>query len=68
MSTGEPADRVSPDTSRKASSMDNGSTNGVVSAKTLNTARLASTYASIRGGTIAASGHSARTLHSAIGV
>ncbi len=42
MSTGAPAIRHSPATSRKASSIDSPSTIGVVRSNTSNTARLAS--------------------------
>ena len=57
---GVPAIRRSPPTSRNASSIDRPSTSGVVSWKIANTARLAAEYASIRGGTTTASGHSSR--------
>jgi hypothetical protein len=43
ISTGEPAIRCMPRTSRNASSMDSASTSGVVSSKMANTALLAST-------------------------
>ena len=60
ISTGAPAIRRSPPTSRKASSIDSPSTNGVVSRNTSNTALLASEYASMRGDTTTRSGHSRR--------
>ena len=50
--------RRSPATSRNASSIEIPSTSGVVSRNTSKTARLAAVYASIRGGTTTASGHS----------
>ncbi len=46
---GVPDTRRSPETSRKASSTDSGSTSGVVSWNTSNTASLACEYADIRG-------------------
>ena len=55
---GVPDTRRSPLTSRNASSTDSGSTRGVVSWNTSNTAALASEYADIRGGTTMACGHS----------
>jgi hypothetical protein len=60
ISSGVPAIRRSPPTSRKASSIEIPSTSGVVSRKIAKTALLASEYASIRGGTTTASGHSSR--------
>ena len=56
--TGVPDTLPSPPTSRKASSTDTGSTRGVVSRNTSNTAALASEYADMRGGTTMACGHS----------
>ena len=68
ISTGVPDTRRRPDTSRKASSTDSGSTTGVVSWNTSNTASLASEYADIRGGTTIACGHSARACRPPIAV
>ena len=65
LAPGVPDTRRSPDTSRKASSTDSGSTTGVVSWNTSNTASLASEYADIRGGTTMACGHSCAGLASA---
>ena len=62
ISTGVPDTRRRPETSRNASSTDSGSTTGVVSWNTSNTASLASEYADIRGGTTRACGHSAPGL------
>ncbi len=60
ISTGVPARRSIPRTSRKASSIDSPSTTGDVSSKMANIARLASVYASWRGRMMIASGHSRR--------
>jgi hypothetical protein len=60
ISTGEPAIRCIPRTSRNASSIEIPSTNGDVSWNTSNTALLASLYADMRGGTTIACGHSRR--------
>jgi hypothetical protein len=60
MSTGVPETRLSPPTSRNASSIERPSTSGVVSWNTSKTARLAAAYADIRGGTTTACGHSRR--------
>ncbi len=68
ISTGVPAVRRSPPTSRNASSTDTPSTNGVVSRKMANTALLASVYASIRGATNTRPGHSRRACPAPIGV
>ena len=68
ISTGVPDTRHRPDTSRKASSTDSGSTTGVVSWNTSNTASLACEYADIRGGTTIACGHSARAWRPPIAV
>jgi hypothetical protein len=51
MSVGEPANRLSPRTSRNASSIDSPSTSGVAFSNTRNSALLASAYADIRGST-----------------
>ena len=63
-----PDTRRSPETSRNASSTLSGSTMGVVSWKTSNTASLAFEYADIRGGTTMACGHSARAWRPPIAV
>ena len=55
---GVPAKCSIPRTSRNASSIEMPSTTGDMSSKTAKTALLASEYASIRGGTTTASGHS----------
>lgn len=68
MSTGAPAIRSSPPTSRNASSMEMPSTSGVVSRKISNTARLACAYADMRGGTTIACGHSRSACPAFIGV
>ena len=60
ISSGVPAIRRMPRTSRNASSIDSPSTSGVVSRNTSNTALLASEYAAIRAPTTTASGHSRR--------
>ncbi len=60
MTRGVPTSRHSPATSRKASSIDIGSTIGVVSSKIAYTALLASTYASKRAGTSIRFGHRRR--------
>jgi D-alanyl-D-alanine carboxypeptidase len=60
ISSGGPAIRRIPRASRKASSIESASTRGVVSSNTTNKALLASEYASIRGFTTTASGHSRR--------
>jgi hypothetical protein len=49
-----------PRASRKASSIESGSTTGEVRSKISNTALLASEYASMRGRTMTASGHRLR--------
>ena len=66
--TGVPDTRRSPPTSRNASSTEIGSTSGVVSRKTSNTASLARVYAAILGGTTAACGHSRRACAPPIAV
>ena len=68
ISTGVPDTRRRPDTSRNASSTLSGSTTGVVSWKTSNTASLAAEYADIRGGTTMACGHNARAWRPPIAV
>ena len=60
ISDGRPEIRRSPPTSRNASSIDIPSTSGVVSRKTSNIDLLAPEYASIRGRTTIACGHSRR--------
>ena len=60
IASGVPDTRRSPPTSRNASSIEMPSTTGVVARNTSNTARLASVYASMRGSTTTAWGHSAR--------
>ena len=60
ISSGLPEISCSPRTSRNASSIDTRSTTGAVSSKIATTARLASTYASKRGDTTIACGHSRR--------
>ena len=60
ISVGVPTLRAIPRTSRNASSIDIPSTTGEVRSKIAKTARLASTYASHRGCTTTASGHSRR--------
>ena len=60
ISTGEPAIRSMPRTSRNASSIESPSTSGEVSSNTRYTALLASEYADIRGRTTIACGHRAR--------
>ena len=57
---GKPDTRRRPATSRKASSIESGSTSGVVLSNTSKTARLASTYAPNRGSTTTAFGHRRR--------
>ena len=59
-SSADPAMRRRPDTSRNASSIDTGSTSGVVESNTAKTARLAPVYAAMRGGTTTASGQRRR--------
>ena len=66
--SGVPAMRRRPPTSRNASSIESPSTSGVVSRKIANTSRLAAEYASIRGGTTTASGHSSRACRPPIAV
>ena len=68
ISTGDPESRRIPRTSRNASSIDSASTNGVVSSNTAKTALLASEYASMRGRTTTACGHSARHFDAPIAV
>ncbi len=63
-----PLIRRNPSTSRNASSMEIGSTIGVVSRNTAKTALLAAEYAPIRGGTTTACGQSARAWERLIGV
>ena len=60
ISVGVPDNRSRPPTSRNASSIEIPSTSGVVRSKIENTARLASVYASNRGGTTIAWGHARR--------
>jgi hypothetical protein len=62
ISTGVPASRLSPRTSRNASSIESPSTSGVVSSNTLYTALLALPYSAIRGATTIACGHSLRAV------
>ncbi len=68
MSCGEPAIRRMPRTSMNASSIDSPSTTGDVSSKTSKTARLASVYALMRGGTTIARGHRRRAVAPPIAV
>ena len=60
MWTGSPKRRMAPATSRKASSIEIGSTRGVKCSNTAMTALLASTYASNRAGTVTRSGQRRR--------
>ena len=68
ISTGLPAIRSMPETSRNASSIEMPSTCGDVSLNTSNTALLASEYAVKRGETTTASGHSPRAFRPPIAV
>ena len=68
ISTGVPAIRSIPRTSRNASSIESPSTTGEASSKTANIARLASVYAACRGGTTIASGQSRRACRPPIAV
>ena len=68
ISTGVPAMRSIPRTSRNASSIDSPSTTGDASSNTANIARLASVYASWRGRTTIASGQSRRACRPPIAV
>jgi nucleotidyltransferase/DNA polymerase involved in DNA repair len=67
-SSGVPTMWRRPPTSRNASSIESPSTSGVVSRKIANTSLLAAEYASIRGGTTTASGHSSRACRPPIAV
>ena len=66
--SGVPAMWRRPPTSRNASSIESPSTSGVVSRKIANTSLLACEYASIRGGTTTASGHSSSACRPPIAV
>ena len=68
ISTGVPAIRSIPRTSRKASSIDSPSTTGEASSNTANIARLASVYAEKRGGTTIAWGQRRRACRPPIAV
>ena len=63
-----PARRLSPRTSRNASSIESPSTSGVVSSNTSKTALLASEYAVMRGGTTIACGQRRRACRPPIAV
>ena len=68
ISTGAPAIRCIPRTSRNASSIDIPSTSGDMSSKIEKTSLLAAEYASKRAGTTIIRGHSCRALEPGIAV